>query len=504
MGCSGPGRLAVMSPIDLITGCARSRALLLAVALLGVLVLALPDARAQDGDDVQGSDAGGPIVDVIQIDGVIDQPVASYLRETIDKANRDAAELIAIQLDTRGALRVSVEELTRPILASRVPVLVYVGPNGAVAGSGGLFVAEAAHKLAAAPFTQLGAAASVDLGRDEPAQAARRTAAAELEALAELRGRDTEVVRRMATEDLVVVISDERSTEPVPPDLVLGGEPDRAEVLRPDEAVEAGVVDLVGTELNDVLDQLSGTQVSVQDATGTTVAREIALAQADARVRFNNMGVVRQVLHTVANPTLAYLLFMAGALCIAFELFQPGFGVAGVTGLVLALLGVYGLAVLPVSGLAFAALAVGLVLLAVDLAVAGLGVLTALGAAAVGYGSFTLFDGPPVLTVSPWVLGSVTAFCLVFFVLIMTTVLRAQSSQAITGAEGLVGRTGVVRSVLNPEGHVFVQGALWRARAPEGAGKVRTGTVIRVLGLDDQLTLDVELVDDPAALERSG
>ena len=102
------------------------------------------------------------------------------------------------------------------------------------------------------------------------------------------------------------------------------------------------------------------------------------------------------------------------------------------------------------------------------------------------------------MDVSAWVIVPVVAFAVVFFVGIMTTVLRAQGNQAMAGAEAMAGKVGVVRSMLNPEGHIFVGGALWRARAPEELGKVKTGTKVRVLGMNDRLTLDVEVVDEGA------
>src|SRR5690606_41791252 len=97
--------------------------------------------------------------------------------------------------------------------------------------------------------------------------------------------------------------------------------------------------------------------------------------------------------------------------------------------------------------------------------------------------SWFLFDGPSALRISPWLVAGVTALCVVYFVVILTAVLRAQGNQALAGAEQVVGQVGVVRSMLNPQGHVFVGGALWRARAPESAGKVRTGTKVRVVGV---------------------
>ncbi|MBA2528349.1 MAG: hypothetical protein H0V19_00035, partial [Euzebyales bacterium] len=270
---------------------------------------------------------------------------------------------------------------------------------------------------------------------------------------------------------------------------------DAVRVLSERGLTDRRVADLAAASLPEVLAALDGRRAEVSAPDGGTRTVTLAVDGSTANVRFNNLGLVRRVLHTVANPTLAYLLIVAGALAMLFEVFQPGFGVAGVSGLVLFGLGLYGLSVLPVNWLAFGLLLVGLALLAVDLAVAGLGAPTAGGTIALAVGSFLLFSGPELLRVSPWVIGPVVAFNVVFFVIVMTTVLRAQGNQAMAGAEGMIGKVGVVRSVLNPEGHVFVAGALWRARAPQDEGKVRTGERVRVLGVNDRLTLDVEVVD---------
>ncbi|MDP9405885.1 MAG: hypothetical protein M3O86_04670, partial [Actinomycetota bacterium] len=283
----------------------------------------------------------------------------------------------------------------------------------------------------------------------------------------------------------------------LPPDAQLPAGIDRAdvEVLSAAAAVDRRVADLVAASVFDVIAALDGREVTMTTADGTTGTRTLHVDVDEANVRFHNLGLLRRVLHTVASPTLAYLLLVAGALSLLFEVFQPGFGVAGVCGVALLGLALYGLTVVPVSWLAFGLLVVGLALLAADLAVAGLGALTAGGTVAFTAGSWLLFPGPAPLRLSGWLLGAVVAFTVVFFVVVMTTVLRAQGNQALAGAEGLAGKVGVVRSMLNPEGHVFVDGALWRARAPDSAGKVRTGTRVRILGVNDRLTLDVELVD---------
>jgi membrane-bound serine protease (ClpP class) len=457
--------------------------LLLAALLVGLLSAV---ATAQDGAD---------LVEVVEIEGIIDSTIADYLADTIDQAAADGAAVVVVSLDTPGGLGVAPGELTATITQSPVPVVVWIGPSGARATSLGMHLAYAAHTLAMAPSTTIGAATQVDLrSRDAAPSAADE---AELVALAELRGRDADFARRAVREGAVVAIGDAAE---LPADVKLPSGIERADVtvVRPDELGQRRVADLVAASLPDLLGVLDGREVQMAAADGTTSTAVLDIDQATANVRFNNLGLWRRVLHTVANPTLAYLLLIGGALTLLFEVFQPGFGVAGVTGIVLIVLAVFGLAVLPVNWFAFALIAVGLALLAADLAIAGLGPLTAGGAAALAAGSYWLFNGADALRVSPWLIGAIVVFNVVFFVVIMTTVLRAQSNQAMVGAEGMEGKVGVVRSMLNPEGHIFVGGALWRARAPADAGKVRTGTKVRVLGVNDRLTLDVEIVDEDA------
>ena len=438
----------------------------------------------------------GVLVDVVEVEGIIDQTIADYLAERIERAEADGAEAVVLSLDTPGGLGVSMEAIEQTITRSTVPVAVWVGPSGAQAASAGMFIAYAAHTLAMAPATTIGAATPVDLGGGDLEDKISNAAEGRLVSLAELRGRDVDFARAAVRDGAVVAIGE---TETLPPDAELPAGIEAGDVTVVSEADLAArpVADFVAASLPDVLTELDGREVEVADESGATQPVTIEIDQATANVRFNNLGLVRRVLHTVANPTLAYLLLIAGALALLFEVFQPGFGVAGVSGIILIGLALYGVSVLPVNWLALGLIVVGLLLFAVDLAVAGLGALTAGGTIALAVGSFLLFSSD-VLRVSPWVIVPVVLFNVVFFVIIMTTVLRAQSSQAMLGAEGMQGKVGVVRSMLNPEGHIFVNGALWRARAPEASGKVKTGTKVRVLGVNDRLTLDVEIVEESA------
>lgn len=447
---------------------------LLAFVLLtfGVLVgvLGVPAGAQEEG---RGR------VDVVQIDGVLDRHVARYLRGVIERANEQGSALVAIQLDTPGGLNVDASRLVDPILASDVPVLTFVGDSGARVLGAGVFVAQASDFLMVSPVTQIGAAHPADL---RGAAGSPEEGAAMLEELARANGRDPEVARAAAADDEVTVVL-AAGAEPgdVDPDAVAGS---AARFVTSEEALDGGVADAVVPDL-----------FAAIDAAGFR-------ASSDA-LRFNNLGLGAEILSTASNPTLAYLLLMAALLCLAFEWFQPGFGVAGISALPLLGLGLYGLWELPVNPLGLVLLLAGTALLALDLAISGLGWPTVAGGGATLAGSLLLFDGPDPLRLPVWVAVLVTLGSLAFFLLVMTWVLRAQGSQAPADAAALVGKRGVVRSVLNPEGHVFVEGALWRARVPEEAGRVRTGTQVRVIGVDDDATLDVELVPQPAPPEPS-
>ncbi len=442
------------------------RTLPFALLAAGSLILALGGpASAQPAADR---------VDVVQIDGVLDQHVAGYLRDVMARAGEEGSALVAIQLDTGGGLNVDPEELVAPIRDSDVPVLTFVGDSGARALGAGVFVAQASDHLMLSPVTQMGAAAPADLRDGPPDAAARSEAAALLRDLAAEQDRDADFAAATADGEVAVLLAAGATEADVDPAAVAGSS---ARYLTSEQALDAGIADAVVPDLFAAIDA-AGFRAS-QDA-----------------LRFNNLGLPAEILSTVASPGLAYLLLMAGVLSLAFEAFQPGFGVAGVSGVLLLGLGLYGLAVLPISWVGLALLAAGTLLLAADLSIAGLGIPTAAGAAATLAGSLLLFPGPDPLRLPVWVAVIVSLFSVVFFVFIMTWVLRAQGSAVPATAENLVGRPGVVRSVLNPEGHVFVDGTLWRARLRDGGGKVRTGTPIRVTGLDQDATLEVELLPE--------
>ncbi len=401
-------------------------------------------------------------VDVIELDGVIDPTSADYLSDEIDGAARDRSGLIVIQLDTPGGLDVSMRDMVTRILGSPVPVVVWVGPPGARAASAGVFLVYASHVAAMAPATNLGAAHPVNLGGELSGAAEEKAvndAAKFLRSIAEERGRPVDFAEATVRE---------------------------SESLSAEEADERGVIDLVVPSIPDLLSELDGMPVVTDTGTSTLVT--VASDEQPVSLRFHQMGLFRRVLHAVSNPTVAFLLLTLGFWAIVFELSQPGLGIAGFGGAVALILAFYSLAVLPVNLAGLILLLLGLILFTIDVFTAGLGVFTAGGVIAFGAGAFLLFAGvSPEIRVPTWIIVVMIVATILFFGFVMTVAMRARARQSITGQEGLVGLVGEAKARLAPEGHVWVKGALWKARAVNGP--IEEGSSIRVRRVDGLLLL---------------
>lgn len=234
---------------------------------------------------------------------------------------------------------------------------------------------------------------------------------------------------------------------------------------------------------------------AIRALVSANVSGGAAVDPAEVTVRFAAPGPILRVRQALAtNPTLVYLLLLTGIGAIVFEAFQPGFGPAGYAGAAIVLLAAYGLLALPTSPLGLALVLAGLGGMAYDVRRNTLWLPTWLGAAVLAVGSWFLVrtDGP-ALRPALWAIVTGVVGSLVFYGVVMTVVLRALRGQSANLGKALVGRDGEVRSTLNPQGHVLVEGALWRARALEWDGPVAAGTPVRVTGVDEEaLVLDVE------------
>ncbi|MCI0345290.1 MAG: hypothetical protein L0221_07580 [Chloroflexi bacterium] len=421
-------------------------ALLLSVSGIALAGSAVAGASAQES---------APIVDVAEVFGVLDPQLAGFVLDRIAEANRDGATLLVLEIDTPGALEVEVREIVDAIQASRVPIAVWIGPRRAHARAAGALIAAAAHVNAIGPSARLGPVHPAELSIDPRSPEGARTRIEESELIASLA----------------------RARERADPAAYF----DRS--LGANASLDAGAVDLITPSVAELLTRTDRRIV-------TTIAGPVTLRlpSEDAVVRFLKPGPIRGLLHTLATPALAYLMLLGAAMLLAFEMFQPGFGVAGVSGLLLLAGAAFGLTVLPVSIVGLVLFVTGAGLLSFDVAVNGLGVPSIAGTGLLLYGSLTMFPAPAgALGIRAWlaILGVTSA--LVFFVPVMTFVRRSRLSPAEQKeARALVGQPGRVRSVLNPEGFVWVADELWRARSEDG-DRVRVGEDVVVSAVEGSL-----------------
>jgi membrane-bound serine protease (ClpP class) len=436
----------------------------------GVVLLAAAPLSAQLG--------GAQTVDVIELEGIIDPTNADYLKGRLSRSEADDVHAAVIRLDTPGGLDVSMREMIQEMLDVNVPTIVWIAPRGARAASAGTFITYAANLAYMSGGTALGAATPVNLGGgdidDTLARKATNDAAAFIEELAILRDRDPEFARA-AVED--------------------------AESIGATEAVERGVVNGQVSTLTELLEEVDGETVTLGDGdTATLETWDDASDTATVRFRFQEMNVLQRLLHLVTNPEIAYLLILFGTFGIIFELYNPGIGLAGILGAVCLLLGFYALSVLPTNWAGVLLIILSVVFFIVDLQVAGLGIWTAGGVAALVAGGLLLFSGAPdALSLSPWAIVTAVALTLIFFVSVMTAALRVRLRRPISGEDALIGTVGEAKTDIAPEGTVMTKGSLWRARTMESG--IAAGSKVEIKATEG-LVLLVEPLHEVQATDE--
>ncbi|NLF10351.1 MAG: nodulation protein NfeD [Anaerolineaceae bacterium] len=377
-------------------------------------------------------------VDVLEIEGAVTPIMISYIERGIATAEEDGAEALVVLLNTPGGQTDLMNRVISAMLASDVPVVVYVYPRGAYAASAGTLITLAGHAAVMAPGTTIGAASPVgsqgeDLGETMEAKV-KEDLKAQARGLAARRGDEAVAWAEAAIEE--------------------------ARAATAEEALELGVIDLVAGNLDELLAGLDGLEVVVND-------RRVVLETAGAEVRELPMTFPEQFLHIITNPTVAFILLTVGLNALLFELSAPGGYVAGIVGAICLVLAFYALGVLPVNyaGLIFIILAFGLFI--ADVKAATGGVLTVGGVVSLVAGALLLFNSP-LYRVSISAIVGVALVTGLFFAFAMTKVMQIRRRPSVTGTEGLIGQLGEVRTALEPEGTVFVRGELWQAESLEG------------------------------------
>jgi membrane-bound serine protease (ClpP class) len=430
---------------------------LAALLLLNVVAVALSVSNSF-------AQADRPEVVVGKINGIINPVMAGYVDRVITDAEHEGAAAVVFYMDTPGGLSDAMRDINLRIERSNVPVIVYVAPNGARAGSAGVYISYAAHLVGMAPATNIGSATPIaeDTNGGEaqmsPEMKAKVTndAVAGIQALAQQRGRDPDFAERAVREGAN---------------------------LQASEALKANVVNYIANDLPDLLRQADGATVQIYN--GQTVT----LHTANAPTRNADMSALESFLLTITNPTIAYILLSMGSLGLLLELYNPGSVFPGVIGGICLLLAFYALGTLPLNFAGLALIAFGLLLFGLEPFLTAHGILAAGGAIAFAFGSMLLINAPdaPFLQISTYAIAAVTIVLLGFFLVVVTAVLRSRRRRVVTGREGLIGAVGIVRREIEPgrNGIVLVQGELWQAVAPEG--RLNQGERVVVQSMDGLL-----------------
>jgi membrane-bound serine protease (ClpP class) len=437
---------------------------LLALLLLNFVAVALAVTTA-------AAEAAKPEIVVGKINGIINPVMATYVDRVISDAERSSASAVVFYMDTPGGLSDAMRDINLRIERSTVPVIVYVAPNGARAGSAGVYISYASHLVAMAPATNIGSATPIAEGTNggeaqmSPEMRAKvnNDAVAGIRALAEQRGRDADFAERAVREGANLQASD---------------------------ALKSNVVNYVAADLPDLLSQVDG--ATVQLASGP-----VTLHTAGATTRPAEMSAVESFLLTITNPTIAYILLSMGSLGLLLELYNPGSVFPGVIGGICLLLAFFALGTLPLNFAGLALIGFGLLLFGLEPFLTAHGILAAGGAIAFVFGSLLLINAPdaPFLQISVIAIAAVTTVLLGFFLVIVAAVLRSRRRRVVTGREGLIGANGVVRRDIEPaqKGIVLVQGELWQATAPDGRLSVGERVVVQSM---DGLLLTVRRATD--------
>ena len=446
------------------------------VALLFICLLAAPCG------DALGQRAPERPVLLIDIKGAIGFVAAAQLAKALEHAAAQESSAVIVRLDTPGGLLSSTREMIHTILASRIPIVMYVAPNGSRAASAGTYLMYASHVAAMAPGTHLGAATPISLSPPgfpgsppskpspdsdkksdpDPTTASDRKsvndAVAYIRSLAELRGRNADWGEKAVRE---------------------------ASTLTASAALKERVADVIAKDIDELLSQIDGRSV-------TTAAGEVRLDTKGRSVVELKPDWKMQVMSVISDPNIALILLMIGIYGILFEFWSPGAIVPGVIGGISLIVALTALSVLPVNLAGLALLLFGIALMVAEAFSPGFGIAGLGGIAAFAVGALFLFDPAQSdipIAVSWQVVAGMTVLSAAFFVGVLDLAVRARRRPVRTGAEQMIGSTGEVVSWTENAGRVIVNSEMWEARSSQSLSKGQKVRVISRMGL----TLTVEV-----------
>jgi membrane-bound serine protease (ClpP class) len=408
-----------------------------------------------------------PEIRVLTIEGVINPLSARYLKRELTQASQEKVQAVILELNTPGGLESSMREMTQSMLNSTLPIIVYVTPRGARAASAGMFITIAANIAAMAPGTNIGAAHPVGVGGGSGDQNSNETmkekitsdAAAFARSIAKERGRNVTWVEQAVRKSVSIAAH---------------------------EALKAKVIDLITTDLNDLLAQLNGRIIRLSTGVVTLQTNNVPLVKIP-------MHLPEKILQAITDPNLAYLLITIGFIGIMAELYSPGLYFPGITGTISLLLGFAAMGSFPMGWAGLVLLIFGIGLFFLETQEPGLGFFGVAGLIAFVLGSLMLYTpiGPvspslPQVRVSPWIIGGVTSGFIAFIMLVLKAVVSARRLPIATGRSILVGKSATAMTDLSPKGVVKLNNERWSAIVQPGTESeiIRAGDPVEVVDLE--------------------
>jgi membrane-bound serine protease (ClpP class) len=428
---------------------------------------------------------------LLDIDGPIGPATSDYLHRGMERVFEQDVGLIILRIDTPGGLDTSMREIIQNILSSPVAVVSYVAPSGARAASAGTYIVLASHVAVMAPGTNLGAATPIQIGgpaptfplpgREEPEPPNGPGRGQDKEPGEPTAPRPSPTLEDKMVSDAVAYIRGLAQMHGRNADWAEQAVREAAS-LSAAEALEEGVVDLVASNLDDLLARIDGRPVTILGERRylDTASLEVLAVEPDWRTR---------LLAIITNPNIAYVLMLIGIYGIILEFYSPGLIVPGVTGAISLLLALYAFHVLPINYAGLALLLLGLALMVSEAFVPSFGALGLGGAVAFVIGSVMLLETDvPGYGISWMLIGSIAVVSAGFFLLVMLLLMQARRRAVVSGPEEMIGSKGRVVEWSGHDGRIRVHGELWRARS---ARPLKPGRTVRVVNIEN-LTLVVE------------
>lgn len=406
--------------------------------------------------------ADEPHILILEADGPIVPAMQNYIERGLQKASDDGTVLVIIRLDTPGGSISTMEDIVKNIRGSRVPVVVYVAPRGAMAASAGTLITLAGHAAAMAPETVIGAASPINSNGSDLNETADRKV--------------KEVMTAMAR-----TLAERRGPQAV--DLAERTITD-AEAVSVDEALQIGLIDYIANDNRDLIRQMDGT--TLFDVRGKSVTLELT----GLSIRTLHMSLIERLLLILTDPTIVFTLLSLGVILIILEMRAPGGWAAGTIGAACLLLSLYGLGVLPINWLGLIFVGLAFALLVVEIVTPhSFGALSTAAAISMAVGGLILFNNDDVKQfgkISIPILIGQSLLVAALGIISVYFVMRVRNQAPITGMAQMLGQVGEVRVALNPQGMVFVNGELWKAESKDGV-TIAKGEPVQIVDIQDLL-----------------